>query len=56
MNVDAHVSTLEKKHANLETLIDEEAQRPAPNPYQLAEWKKEKLRIKEELFRLGARH
>ena len=46
---DAHYSALEAKHAGLERRIDAESQRPLPDPKTLAELKKQKLRIKEEM-------
>lgn len=43
----AHLNSLSAKHALLEHAILEEMQRPMPNSIQLAQWKKEKLRLKE---------
>lgn len=40
---------LRAKHAQLETEIDEENQRPYPNDLRLVELKREKLRVKEEI-------
>ena len=51
MNVDAHVASLEQKHAYLEDAILEEVHRPAPDSVRLTELKREKLRIKEEIVR-----
>jgi len=48
------MASLEAKHSSLETLIDEEIQRPAPDHIRLQELKKQKLLIKEELSRLAA--
>jgi len=48
----AHMSALELKHAGLDARISEESQRPNPDMAILARLKKEKLRIKEALFRL----
>ena len=40
---------LREKHAQLESKIDEENQRPHPDDMRLAQLKREKLRIKEEM-------
>jgi len=45
----AHISALEAKHADLETRIVEENQRPHPDDAILARLKKEKLRVKEAI-------
>lgn len=45
----AHFSALEAKHAGLELRIAEENRRPSPDSALLAQLKKQKLRIKEEL-------
>ncbi|RJF92883.1 DUF465 domain-containing protein [Sphingomonas cavernae] len=45
----AHFSALEAKHAGLEHRIAEESRRPSPDSGILAQLKKQKLKIKEEL-------
>ncbi|BBE32579.1 YdcH family protein [Sphingosinicella microcystinivorans] len=45
--VDAHLAALSEKHANLESQIDQEVHRPLPDETLIAQWKKEKLRLKE---------
>jgi hypothetical protein len=45
----AHFAALQTKHAGLDRRISEEAQRPLPDPALLAQLKKEKLRLKEEM-------
>lgn len=45
----AHHSALEAKHARLDQRIAAEAQRPMPDAATLADLKKQKLKIKEEL-------
>lgn len=45
----AHLDTLASKHAQLESVIFEELQRPMPDSMRLAQWKKEKLRLKEQI-------
>lgn len=48
------VSQLRSEHAGLESAIEEELARPLPNAEILAELKRQKLRIKDELHRLDA--
>ena len=43
----AHLDTLASRHAQLESVIGEEMQRPMPDSIRLAQWKKQKLRLKE---------
>ncbi len=45
----AHQTALETKHANLDRKISDELHRPLPDQSVLAELKKQKLRVKEEL-------
>ena len=47
----AHFSALTAKHSNLDQRIAAETQRPLPDQILLAELKKQKLRVKEELTR-----
>lgn len=47
-----HLSALQTKHAGLERRIAEERARPLPDDRLLAELKRRKLRIKEELAQL----
>lgn len=54
MNLESHLASLEAKHHSLETLIDQEVQRPVPDHIRLSALKKKKLLIKEELARLIA--
>ena len=53
MHADAHVASLEQKHAHLEKVILEEVHRPIPDSVKLTELKREKLRIKEEIGRFN---
>jgi hypothetical protein len=46
----AHLSALEAKHATLETRIADEQHRPIPDQAVLAELKRRKLRVKEEML------
>lgn len=47
-----HQTALETKHATLDRKIAEESHRPLPDPTVLAELKKQKLRLKEEIASL----
>ncbi len=55
LGLDDYVASLAAKHANLEKAIQDEAQRPAPNTLSLAELKRKKLRIKDQIFFVKAR-
>jgi len=54
MSVETHVSSLARKHADLDRLVAQETARPIPNTLRLTELKREKLKIKEEIERLSA--
>ncbi|MBC2778155.1 YdcH family protein [Parasphingopyxis marina] len=45
----AHETALAAKHAGLDKKIEAELQRPSPDQIRLADLKKQKLRIKEQL-------
>ena len=47
-----HHAALETKHAGLDQRIAQENQRPQPDALLIADLKKRKLRVKEELARL----
>jgi len=47
----SHQTALETKHAGLDRRIVEEHQRPLPDAMVIADLKKQKLRLKEELAR-----
>ena len=44
-----HIAALEAKHAALEGRIQAESQRPMPDTMMLADLKKQKLRLKQEI-------
>lgn len=44
-----HLSALEAKHAGLEAKIEQENLRPHPDDTLIAQMKKEKLRLKDEI-------
>jgi hypothetical protein len=46
------IQTLKEQHAALERAIDEENRRPLPNDDVLSDLKRQKLRIKDEIFQL----
>ncbi len=46
---DKHLQALKEKHHALDVMIDEELARPAPNEMSIQEWKKQKLKLKEEI-------
>jgi len=53
MSVEAHLSTLTTKHADLERQIDSELKSPAPDTVRLSELKKAKLSIKDRITTLA---
>ena len=53
MAISSHIYMLERKHAVLEQLIGEETLRPMPDFAKMAQFKKQKLRIKEQLHALS---
>lgn len=53
MTVQDYVESLRNKHAHLEQQIDDELHRPLPDQAVLTRLKREKLRIKDEIARLG---
>ena len=55
MTVAEHVEALRAKHAALKQSVEEENQRPHPDEFHIAELKREKLRIKDEIARLEAK-
>jgi hypothetical protein len=48
--MNAHVSALELRHADLDQQIAEELRRPAPDTILMARLKKEKLKVKEMIL------
>lgn len=54
MSVEDHVSALRARHAELEARLDEEQGHAHPDDTVIAELKKQKLRIKDELAALQA--
>ncbi len=52
MTVAEHVDALRGKHAALKEAVETENQRACPDEFRLAELKREKLRIKDEIVKL----
>ncbi len=49
LGCDDYIATLAAKHASLEKAIQDEFQKPVPNTLSLAELKRKKLRVKEQI-------
>jgi len=54
MAMSEHIEALTAKHARIEQSILEEEARPHPDDILLADFKRQKLRIKDEIARLEA--
>lgn len=52
MPLQDRIEALREKHASLERAIAEEIHRPFPNQEALSDLKRQKLRIKDEIFSL----
>ena len=52
MALDAHLEELSEKHRALDRKIEEELARPTSDDLKIAEWKRQKLRLKDEIERL----
>ena len=52
MGLESHIQELADKHHKLDEQIHDELHRPLPDDLTLAELKKRKLRLKEEIERL----
>jgi hypothetical protein len=52
MTVAAHLAELSEKHRLLEVKIQEEMARPAADDGRISQWKREKLRLKDEMTKL----
>jgi hypothetical protein len=53
MSLSSHLQELKKKHAALSDKVEEAQRAPGSSDLQIAELKKQKLRIKEEIERLS---
>ena len=54
MSVNAHLQELRRKHQNLSARVEEAQRSPSIDGLQVAELKKQKLQIKEEIERLSS--
>lgn len=54
MAVDARIRELGSRHQSLERMIQDEMRRPSADEIKLKEWKRQKLRLKEEMEALRA--
>ena len=52
MSQQDRIEALREKHASLERAIDEENRRPLPNRDAVSDLKRQKLRIKDQIFSL----
>ena len=52
MSLQERIEALKSRHAELERAIDEENRRPLPNRDAVSDLKRQKLRIKDEIFQL----
>jgi hypothetical protein len=52
MALEAHIVELSERHRVLDRKIEEELARPTADPIKIAELKRQKLRLKDELERL----
>lgn len=53
MSVASHVTELKKKHEHLTEMVERAQRSPATDDLRIAEMKKQKLHIKEEIARLS---
>ena len=54
MGEDEYISVLKARHVELEQAIEDEARRPLPDGLVVQMLKRQKLRIKDKLYRLAA--
>jgi hypothetical protein len=52
MTLAAHLAELSEKHRMLERRIQEEMARPGGDDVQISRWKREKLKLKDEMAKL----
>jgi hypothetical protein len=53
MGYDARIDSLRLKHAEIDAVLETEVRRPTPDPAMLADLKRQKLRIKDEISRFS---
>lgn len=54
MNLNSHLTELQKKHEKLESQIEQTQRHPSADNVEIGAMKKEKLRLKEEITRVSA--
>ncbi|MFD1794558.1 DUF465 domain-containing protein [Paracoccus aurantiacus] len=54
MSVDAHIEMLREKHDKVSRAVEQAQRAPGSSDFEIAEMKREKLRLKEEITRLNA--
>ncbi|PTE16682.1 YdcH family protein [Pseudogemmobacter blasticus] len=52
MTIASHLAELRKKHESLSDMVAAAQRSPGSDDLQIAEWKKQKLKLKEEIARL----
>lgn len=52
MTVSSHIAELKKKHEHLSQMVEEAQRAPGTDDLKIAELKKQKLKLKEEIGRL----
>jgi hypothetical protein len=52
MTVASHIAELKRKHETLSIAVEEAQRSPGADDFQIADMKKQKLKIKEEISRL----
>lgn len=52
MSLGAHLSELAEKHQSLQRKIEEELARPGADETKISRWKREKLKLKDEITKL----
>jgi hypothetical protein len=53
MTVASHLQELRRKHDNLSTMVEQEQRSPGSDALRIADLKKQKLKLKEEITRLS---
>lgn len=54
MALEVHIAELKDRHRSLEREIENQLQRPSSDDLHIAELKKKKLRLKEEILKLSS--
>lgn len=52
MTVASHIAELKKKHENLSVMVEQAQRSPGSNDLHIADLKKQKMKLKEEIARL----